>query len=101
MKLQKRSATGDSMKKKKFIVSGRVQGVGFRYFVYSKAKLMPIKGYVKNLYDGTVECVAEGKENQLEALHTLLTQGPSMSYVEKVVVWDLEYDEEFTGFEIR
>jgi acylphosphatase len=89
------------MIKKKYIVSGRVQGVGFRYFVYSKAKALPITGYVKNQFDGTVECVAQGKENYMQALVTILKQGPSMSRVDKILDWDMEIDNEISGFEIR
>ncbi|MGB9621320.1 MAG: acylphosphatase [Brevinematia bacterium] len=66
------------------IVSGRVQGVGFRYFVQRQAIKLGLKGWVKNREDGKVEVLAFGEEENINKLLTLLHQGPSMSFVEKV-----------------
>lgn len=85
----------------KFNVTGRVQGVGFRYFVYKKAISLGLNGYTKNLFDGSVEVVAEGDAQSLSALNDFLKQGPSMSRVERV---DADYrfaSGEFISFEIR
>lgn len=53
---------------KKIIFSGRVQGVGFRYTTRNLAMDFAVSGYVKNLYDGTVELVVEGPEEQVKGL---------------------------------
>ncbi len=71
-------------------VRGRVQGVGFRYFVQDEARRLSLTGYTRNLPDGrTVEVVAEGARGALEQLVTALRQGPPGSYVERVdVSWE-------------
>jgi len=65
-------------------VYGIVQGVGFRYFVYKNAKDLNVLGYVKNLEDGTVEVLAQGKEKDLQKLIEYLEKGPKLSKVEKL-----------------
>lgn len=74
------------MEKIEAIVKGRVQGVGFRYFVQRTAEPAGICGYVKNLPDGTVEVVAEGKPEQLDHLMSALERGPSFSSVTDIDV---------------
>ncbi len=83
----------------KFIVYGLVQGVGFRYFVYRHASELNLKGYAKNLYDGTVEVVVEGEETKVNQLYEYLLQGPSRSRVDKVEKFSGNYSGLFTGFE--
>jgi len=56
------------MERRTIYFSGRVQGVGFRYFVYSEAQAFPITGYVRNLSDGSVEMVAEGEPSHVNQL---------------------------------
>ena len=91
----------DSAKKRiSVVVHGRVQGVGFRYFVLNKANSIGIKGWVKNLPDGTVATVAEGDEIELNKFLDILRKGPSFSQVSKVdVVWG-EYQENFRSFDV-
>lgn len=84
-----------------FYISGRVQGVGFRYFVYTKAKELGLMGYTKNLYDGRVETVVEGEKKLVSDLFEKLKQGPSMSRVEKVTADYSDYTGQFDSFEIR
>lgn len=64
-------------------VSGRVQGVGFRHFVITQAQRQcpDIAGKVRNTYDGKVEVIAEGPEEQLQTLYAILRQGPRWSQV--------------------
>ncbi len=85
----------------KFIVKGHVQGVGFRYFVYRKAIELGLRGYAKNLYDGSVEVVAGGNEKSVNELYSLLQKGPSRSLVSSVEIDNTDYTEKYSGFEIR
>lgn len=62
-------------------VSGRVQGVGFRFFVLDAAQELGLTGWVRNLNDGRVEVLAEGPRPDLERLLRLLHQGPPASWV--------------------
>jgi acylphosphatase len=82
------------------IFSGRVQGVGFRYAVRSIAKHHPVKGYVKNLVDGTVELVIQGAPSTLNSLVADVTDHfrHNITHCERRAV---ETREEFTHFEIR
>ncbi|MDK2886339.1 MAG: acylphosphatase [Thermosipho sp. (in: thermotogales)] len=65
-------------------IYGVVQGVGFRYFVKNKAKLLGIKGYVKNEFDGSVTVIAGGNESQLESLKEYIKTGNGYSLVYKM-----------------
>ena len=63
---------------------GRVQGVGFRYFVLQRGRDLGLTGWVSNESDGSVRCVAEGPRAQLEALLETMGQGPAGALVERV-----------------
>ena len=69
---------------KRFFVSGRVQGVGFRFFAERTAASLGVGGYVKNLFDGRVEVYAIGSAEQMEALKSALQRGPRMAAVDRV-----------------
>ena len=71
---------------RKFVVSGRVQGVGFRYFVRQKAAEIGLAGWVRNRPDGTVEAEAGGSLEQLEAFEAALRAGPPLARVDHVAV---------------
>lgn len=64
-----------------FIVKGRVQGVGFRFFTYHIANEYKIKGWVKNLWNGDVEVMAQGESQYIEVFKKFLETGPSSSGV--------------------
>ncbi|MCS7299639.1 MAG: acylphosphatase [Spirochaetia bacterium] len=66
------------------LIYGRVQGVGFRYFVQRNANRLGIKGWVRNLEDGGVEVLAFGDDDKISQLLILLHQGPSGALVMKV-----------------
>ena len=66
------------------MVQGRVQGVGFRWFVWRQAERLQVAGHARNLRDGSVEVVAEGSEPALLELERELQQGPSGAVVERV-----------------
>jgi acylphosphatase len=66
------------------IVHGRVQAVGFRAYVYRRARARGLRGWVRNRPDGTVECVAEGPRRELDALLAELREGPPAANVKRV-----------------
>ena len=65
----------------RYQVHGVVQGVGFRQFTCQKARSLGLKGYVRNCEDGSVECIAQGNQEQLNRLYQALENGPSLSRV--------------------
>jgi acylphosphatase len=82
-------------------VMGRVQGVGFRWFVLQAARSSGLEGDVANLSDGRVEVRARGTDEQLDELHAALTGGPKGSRVDGVDAFVLDGKQVFDGFEIR
>jgi len=82
-------------------VKGRVQGVGFRYFVVSHAERLGLTGWVANDQSGAVECVAEGPRQDLEHLLELLREGPAGAIVEHVAEQWLPYTGRWGSFGIR
>ncbi len=82
-------------------IYGIVQGVGFRFFVLMHARRLGLKGYVRNMPDGSVEVVAEGPKEALEELIKLCRRGPPAAVVESVDVRWEEPKGEFEDFEIR
>ncbi len=82
-------------------VEGRVQGVGFRYFVLDNAQPLGITGWVRNRWDGTVEVLAEGTKDDLEILLTAIHRGPRRHTTSNVNPEWLEATGEFTSFQIR
>ncbi len=70
------------------LVSGRVQGVGYRAFAQRKARELGLTGYAENLPDGRVEVVAEGEEDDLKRFLEFLKQGPRLAEVTSIdVTW--------------
>ena len=65
----------------RYVVEGRVQGVGYRYFVMREAGALGVSGVARNLPDGTVEVVAEGSDEVLQAFEGRLREGPSFARV--------------------
>ena len=82
-------------------VTGRVQGVGYRFFAIGAGRRLNLSGYARNLADGSVEVVAEGPRGQLLALVGELRQGPPASRVEGVSQQYAEATNELVGFEVR
>ena len=85
---------------RRFVVHGRVQGVGFRYFVIDTASRLQIRGWVRNLPQGTVEVLAEGPAESVERLQRALERGPSAARVERVEVHELPPSGRDDGFSI-
>jgi len=69
---------------RRFMVTGRVQGVGFRWFVEREAAQLNITGWVRNRENGSVEVMATGTRDQLVALHGRLREGPRAARVDDV-----------------
>lgn len=82
-------------------VLGKVQGVGFRYFVRQRAVELPISGWVRNLSDGRVELIAEGSRKDLEEFLAVVRQGPRGSQVSDVQVEWSDKDEGLQGFSVK
>jgi acylphosphatase len=83
------------------IVRGRVQGVGFRFFTQKRANELKLKGWVRNLPDGTVEVWAQGAPLALEQFMHSLEVGPVGSWVEEAQFQWFQDDQELSRFEIR
>lgn len=88
------------MRRVHVVVSGLVQGVGFRYFVWRRAEALGVTGWVRNRRDGSVEAEVEGTPTTVEAMLTDLTEGPSGAVVRHVQVLDLRPQGD-VGFAIR
>ncbi|MGQ9819560.1 MAG: acylphosphatase [Candidatus Kapaibacteriales bacterium] len=89
------------MNRAEFKIYGLVQGVGFRYFVYQKAKELGLVGYAKNLFDGSVLVIAEGEKGKLDKLYHYLKIGPTYARIDKI---EVEYSTStgmFDGFFIQ
>lgn len=82
-------------------VTGRVHGVGFRYFVVREAHSLELVGWVANVPDGSVRCVAEGPLDRLEALLALLREGPASAIVEGVSAAWMPATGQFAAFGVR
>ena len=90
------------MKRIRFVVTGRVQGVGFRWFVKAEARPLGLTGWVRNREDGAVEGEVEGRDDAVEALVPCLEEGPSSAFVTKVERSEISDDQQhYKQFEIR
>ncbi|MBI2598085.1 MAG: acylphosphatase [Candidatus Diapherotrites archaeon] len=83
------------------VVEGRVQGVFFRKFVKESARLLGVKGFVRNLEDGRVEAVCSAEKEILQKLLEKIKTGPPFSRVENVSVKEIFPKEKFGLFEIQ
>ncbi len=68
-----------------FLIQGRVQGVGFRWYVHREASELDLRGWVRNTEDGEVEVVASGNDKDLAELRASLRRGPRGSRVDRLV----------------
>lgn len=86
---------------RRYIVRGRVQGVGFRWFVEREARTLGLAGWVRNRPDGTVEVLAMGNHEQLSRLHSRLRQGPRAARVDNIDVSEAQPVEGLNTFRIE
>lgn len=82
-------------------VTGLVQGVGYRYFVFRNATALELRGYVRNMPDGSVEVHAEGPKGILRDFLDTLRTGPRLSNVTDLSVEWTRFEGKYTTFEIR
>jgi acylphosphatase len=85
-----------------FLVQGRVQGVGFRWFVQREAGVRDLRGWVRNTEEGDVEVVAAGRPEVLDQFRSSLNRGPRGSRVDRVVerILDEREADELSSFRI-
>ncbi len=88
------------MKRYHVVISGRVQGVAFRARTKSTADSLGLKGWVRNVSDGSVEAVFEGKEDALKSMLDWCRQGPRLALVTNVDISEEPYRGEFKDFRI-
>ncbi|MFQ5669904.1 MAG: acylphosphatase [Acidobacteriota bacterium] len=86
---------------RRWLIKGRVQGVGFRWFVRATASDLGLAGAVCNLPDGGVEVIARGSEDVLDRLEEYLNQGPPGAHVVQVQTGPGDWPPESSGFHIR
>jgi len=86
---------------RRYLISGRVQGVGFRFFVESAAVRDGIHGWVRNLPDGRVEALLQGTKEQVERMIKWCYRGPEEARVSDIAVAYEEASDEFRDFGIR
>jgi acylphosphatase len=96
------SAEGVAVRRIRFVVTGRVQGVGFRWFVRAEARPLGLNGWIRNRDDGAVEGEVEGRDDAIEALIPCLEVGPRSAIVTNVEISEIS-DElpSYNRFEIR
>ncbi|MBW2039934.1 MAG: acylphosphatase [Deltaproteobacteria bacterium] len=82
-------------------VEGLVQGVFYRYSTQRRAQELGVNGWVRNLWDGNVECLLEGERGKVEALLQWCHQGPPGAQVKKVTTHCEEYKGDLRGFSIQ
>jgi acylphosphatase len=83
------------------LMHGRVQGVSFRYYTQRRATELGLTGYVRNLWDGTVQVIAEGQRPELEELLAFLRVGPRAALVTQVEARWTTSTSDFHRFEVR
>ena len=86
---------------RRYFISGRVQGVGFRYFAERAAEELGVSGYARNLADGRVEVYAIGATEQLDRLSGMLAQGPRWADVTGVDSREEAIEARVRGFSVR
>ena len=86
---------------RRFVISGRVQNVGFRYFTQNAAAREGVAGWVQNLPDGRVEVFVEGDEDAVTRVERAIRSGPPGARVENVYVEDEEAAGTLKGFRVK
>src|SRR5215813_11603022 len=95
------TSTDKPLQAKRYIVRGRVQGVGFRWFVEREAHMLGIAGWVRNNRDDSVEVLAQGTRDQLSGLHSRLREGPRAARVDNVEISEASPTAGLSSFRIQ
>ena len=95
------SSEKSAIQARRFLVRGRVQGVGFRWFVEREAHILQIAGWVRNNPDGTVEVLGQGTREQLAGMRSRLREGPRAARVDDVEVSEAEPIPGLASFQIQ
>ncbi len=90
-----------NIKRVRVIISGRVQGVGFRYFTQREGERLGVVGWVKNLPNGDVEAEAEGDETQIDAFTEAIRRGPPASRILNYQINEIPVNHRDVGFDIK
>jgi acylphosphatase len=91
----------ENIKTYNILISGRVQGVGFRYFAVSIAEKYDVRGYVTNKRDGKVEIVCQGEEEELQSFMEEVKKGPAFSVVTDTVMEEIPEEKKYNTFDIK
>ena len=91
----------ENIKTYKILLSGRVQGVGFRYFAESIADKYSVKGYVRNTVNGKVEIVSQGEEEEVRAFIEEVKKGPAFSVITGASLEEIPGNKSYNTFEIK
>jgi acylphosphatase len=91
----------DDLVRLEAVVRGRVQGVGFRYYVVREARRLGLSGWVANEHDGSVRAVVEGAPEAIDRIEHLLRTGPPGSIIEGVSLVRMPGTGRFDGFAVR
>ncbi len=86
---------------RRYVITGRVQGVGFRYFAEAAAMRAGVHGWVRNLPDGSLEAFVEGEQSAVDGVEASLRRGPSSSRIDNVKVIEETPTHRAAGFSIR
>jgi acylphosphatase len=86
---------------RRFLIGGRVQGVGFRFFAERRAAVEGVHGWVRNLADGRVEVRVEGDQESVDRVEAALRRGPSGARIESFAAEPDVVTGRATGFSIR
>ncbi len=90
------------MKSKEILISGKVQGVGFREFIRREVgKIGGLVGYAKNLKNGDLKLLISGEEEKIKKLVEQCKKGPLLAYVKDISINDTETEEEFNSFFVK
>ncbi len=90
-----------NLKTYKLLISGRVQGVGFRYFAEDKARILQINGYVRNTIDNKVEILCQGYEPNIDIFIKQMQRGPTFANVKDIKITEIKDAQIYNYFEIK
>ncbi len=95
------SVSKTEIKTFRILISGRVQGVGFRYFAHDKAVQFKISGYAQNTHDDKVEIVCQGQKDDLDMFIISVKTGPALAYISGFILEEIADFSLYDLFEIK